>query len=154
GPRHLTGLVPFLLLPAALEMENAHLWPKKGIALGLVLSSVFVTAALSFVNYIPDDVSEGVFGLFVPLAQSGRLVPSPLSFFGLPGPVAGAVAIALTTVTAALIVAVLLNPVDWKAGATAMTVLVLCIGLHWGAFRNTDQDVGALRLLERVWLAQ
>src|SRR5262249_30715846 len=75
GPRHLTGLVPFLLLPAAMQLESSKGFAR-GLMAGLALGSIAVTAALTFVNYIPDDVSEGVFGLFVPLARVGDVVPT------------------------------------------------------------------------------
>src|SRR5262249_23455164 len=86
GPRHLTGLVPFLLLPAgmALESNERPIW--RGACVGLIMGSILVTSALTFVNYIPDDVSEGVFGLFVPLSVGGHLLPSFLNFMRWPNP--------------------------------------------------------------------
>src|SRR5262249_38492541 len=89
GPRHLTGLIPFLVLPAALVIDGARVFWQRALFAGLAVVSVLVTASLTFVNYIPDDVSEPVFELFLPLARAGYVVPTALGFAGAPSPAPG-----------------------------------------------------------------
>jgi hypothetical protein len=86
GPRHLTVLVPFLLLPAALVLERFRDSSLRGLLAGLALASILVTGALTSINYIPDDVSDGVFALFVPLLARGNVFPTMLNPLGLPNP--------------------------------------------------------------------
>jgi hypothetical protein len=88
GPRHLAGWVPFLLLPAGLWLERAPAWGR-GVLAGLAAASVAVTGLSTFVNYIPDDVSEPVFGLALPLLRRGLFVPSVPDILGLTAAAAG-----------------------------------------------------------------
>ena len=151
GPRHLTGLVPFLALPAALflEMKMAARW--RGLAVGLIVGSVLVTSALTFVNYIPDDVSEGVFELFVPLARSGNVVPSPLSFTGL-GHLGGWVPIILTGAVTVLLAAILMVTPRGANAVVAAAIALSFLVLHRWAALDTDHDRAARSLLQHVWL--
>src|SRR5690606_7605073 len=74
GPRHLTGLVPFLLLPIGWTLKWLQGRGKglgTGLAAGLCAASILITGALTCVNYIPDDVSSPLFGLVVPLWAQG-----------------------------------------------------------------------------------
>src|SRR5262249_14246991 len=148
GPRHLTGLVPFMLLPAAMELEQSRGW-LRGVIVGLALSSMLVTGALTFVNYIPDDVSEGVFGLFVPLAWAGDVVPTALSFVVGPGATTGwlviVAAIAVAILAAALVLEARVTPI-----VSAIVVAVGLLILHRVAYRDTEQDRGARALLREV----
>jgi hypothetical protein len=151
GPRHLTGLVPFLALPAALLLERKMATRWRGLAMGLIASSVLVTSALTFVNYIPDDVSEGVFELFVPLARSGHVVPSPLSFMGV-GHLAGWLPIILTGVITALLAAILMVAPRVPNALVAAAIALTFVALHRWAALDTAHDRAAQALLQHVWL--
>jgi hypothetical protein len=151
GPRHLTGLVPFLALPAALFIERKMAARWRGLAAGLIVGSVLVTSALTFVNYIPDDVSEGVFELFVPLARSGHVVPSPLSFLGL-GHLAGWVPISLTGTVTVLLVAMLMVAPKVPNALVATAIALGFVALHGWAALDTDHDRAARALIQHVWL--
>ena len=153
GPRHLTGLIPFLMLPLALDVAAANTGIRRGVATGLMLSSVVVTSALTFVNYIPDDVSNGLFGLFVPLARAGNVVPSVLGFFGLANPLAGSLSIALALVAAGFVLTPALSAPRLPALAVVGATLTLVLAFHRLSTRNDEYDRAARALLERVWLA-
>jgi hypothetical protein len=154
GPRHMTGLVPFLLLPGALILQRLENPLSLGCARGLLAASVLVTGWVTFVNYIPDNVSEPLFALVLPLARRGDLVPSVLTFLGIPNPWSGLLFMAAIPAFAAfmLLAGTSLPGRTRLAGASA-AVVVLVLGLHLAAFRDTDGDRGALDLLSRVWLA-
>jgi len=152
GPRHLTGWVPFLLLPAALELEAARTQVDRGAKTGLAVSAILVTSAITFVNYIPDDVSEGVFGLFVPLARDGRILPTALGFLGFGGTVAGWLVVSLVLVAALLSGVVLLREVRWTGWAALALVVAGVCTLHRVTYQETEHDRAAQNLLERVWL--
>jgi len=151
GPRHLTGLVPFLLLPAGLSLA----WLQErgragaGVGAGLCAASVLVTGALSLLNYIPDDVSNGLFALALPLLRDGYWPPSALELVGVPPALAGALLLALLGGLAAWVL--------WCLGrsagalATGLGVVVLVLGLHAASARHDAADRGALRFLESVW---
>ena len=129
GPRHLTPLVAFMLLPVG----EALTWARaKGVAWagacgGLLALSVVNMGLLTQVNYISDCVRNGVHRLALPLALSGHLPNSPLSIAGVPNPwawlpeglaLAGAIAIAIYAMARAL------------RGPTAALVAVgVCVGL-------------------------
>ena len=149
GPRHLTPLVPFLMLPVALALgwlrERGALAFSAGAA--LCVSSVLATGLVGFVNYVPDDVSTSVWALAVPLISDGYWPVSILATL-VPNPASGAVLVLLLLATAAW-VAMKLKPVR--------VVAVLIIVLHFGALRLFTRydsgDVGALNFLKSVWLA-
>jgi hypothetical protein len=151
GPRHLTGLVPFLLLPVGVVFNETKSTWLRGVWTGLALSSIVVTSALTFVNYIPDDVSNGVFGLSVPLTATGFTVPTLLSFFGVTSPWAGGFVICLVAALAVL-VTILLTRASIKGAAVALLVLLTLIGANRLSYRDDDHDRAARALLERVWL--
>lgn len=98
GPRHLTPLIPFLVLPVGLALErlSARVGPGYSLAAGLCVSSVLLMSLVTQVNYVPNDlehtdaqgvhhISTSLFGLAVPLVQEGvwpvswlnALVPNP-----------------------------------------------------------------------------
>jgi len=154
GPRHMTGLVPFLLLPAALLYRQLVTPLALGVARGLLAASVLITGCLTLVNYVPDDVSEALFGLMVPLARRGDLVPSVLSFFGLSNPWSGSVfVLAIVAMTSFVLVGGTLP--DRRSACSPLaalaTVALLLVG-HLVAYRGTPGDRGAQELLARVWL--
>ncbi|MFZ5441080.1 MAG: hypothetical protein ACOZQL_13815, partial [Myxococcota bacterium] len=95
GPRHLTGMVPFLLLPIALFFERSrtsgHLAP--GVVAGLSTASVLATGVVGFVNYVPDTVSTSLWGLAVPVLADGFWPVSWLAAF-VPNPASGALLVA------------------------------------------------------------
>jgi hypothetical protein len=153
GPRHLTGLIPFLLLPAALVIARVTGVLARGICAGLVLASIAVTTLVTAVNYIPDDVSDAVFGLFVPLARSGDVLPVLPVFLGWRNPVPGVLVLLLVGVVAAIVVWMLLNPRRATAVLAAAGVLIAVLGIHRLAFKNSPNDRAAVVLLKRVWLA-
>jgi 4-amino-4-deoxy-L-arabinose transferase-like glycosyltransferase len=153
GPRHLTGLVPFLLLPSALLVSQSKSVVGRGAVLGTILSSILVTSALTFVNYIPDDVSEGVFGLFVPLASTGHVVPTVLNFLGAHNPAAGYLPIGLAVAVGGLAAGILLVTPRLRVGIVAGVLAATFLGLHFLAAGDTDHDRAAQALLKRVWLS-
>lgn len=158
GPRHLTGILPFLMLPVAMAFERLTKSPglSGSLLAGLCVSSVLATGLVAFVNYVPDDVSSSVWGLAVPLLFDGFWPVSWLVAW-VPNPASGA-----------LLLVLLLSVVVWLAmqfrqlGA-APALLALAIGLHFGALRVLPtlggdgtlpaHDQGARNLLESVWLA-
>lgn len=150
GPRHMTGLVPFLLLPSAVLYSRLTSASALGIARGLLAASIVVTAVMTMVNYIPDDVSEAVFGLVIPLGSRGYLVPSLLNFAGLINPWAG---LAFPILILAIAGWVLLYAAPKRSLAPALLTVLAVLGLHRVAYRDTAGDRGARDLLVRVWLA-
>jgi len=153
GPRHLTGLVPFLLLPAGMAVESTQRAIWRGAFVGLMLGSILVTGALTFVNYVPDDVSEGVFGLFVPLSLCGDLLPSLPNFLGWPNPVPALFIGSCLLVVAFAIARTLHANGSWYWSAAVLVSLGLVLAGHRVAFRDSAADHGALTLLRDVWLA-
>ncbi|HVE82417.1 MAG TPA: hypothetical protein VND93_06205 [Myxococcales bacterium] len=149
GPRHMTGLVPFLLLPIALFIESApELW--SAAAVGLAASSVLVTGALTLVNYFPDNVSNALFGLAVPLFADGFLPPALLGAV-LPNPLAGALLLAAVAAAAGMILLALAKAP--RARAVAAAVALAHVGLLAALPHHSEGDVGATKFLESVWLA-
>nr|WP_216627784.1 hypothetical protein [Corallococcus exercitus] len=160
GPRHLTGLVPFLLLPAGLVLERLRGAGRpvlSGIAAMLCAVSVLVTGLATFVNYIPDDVSTPVLALARPLLLDGYHPPNLLAFGGLPTSLAGAVLFAALAGVAASLFATLgrdapgraTSPAAWVAGLATLAVLASAQALFT---RNDQADQNAVRFLESVWL--
>lgn len=167
GPRHMTGLVPFLLLPAGLVL--VELKRAKGpahfllaLAAGLCAASIVVTGAITFVNYIPDDVSEPLFGLALPLFRDGFVTPSVLGVLGIPNPAAGEILVALLLLSAGAVVLLLVVPVgearaESRAGMIgnavgALVVVALFIALHSAFARGDAHDLAATNFLKSVWL--
>jgi hypothetical protein len=161
GPRHLTGLVPFLLLPVALMLEwlratRRHLL--LGVSAALCAASIVFTGLATFVNYVPDNVSNVFLGLAVPLMRDGYLPPSVLHFLGLPPTVAGGIVLASLAGLAGWVF-VRLGAVEaqWPgrgpvlAGLAALAVL---LGVQAATVRNDEADRGAVGFLEKVWLVQ
>ncbi|MBL8916310.1 MAG: hypothetical protein JNM17_36755 [Archangium sp.] len=155
GPRHLTGTLPFLILPAAMVFERlsaAKDWMKAGLVGGLGVSSILATGLVAFVNYVPDDVSTSVFGLAIPVWSDGYWPVSWLAAF-IPNPASGVVLAALLFGAVAWAIAVV------KQGREAAVVggVVLALVLHFGILRlftrSDDHDQAATKFLESVWVA-
>jgi hypothetical protein len=158
GPRHLTPMVPFLLIPAGLALErlrNAESFDRKigaGIATGLCVASVVVTGLISLVAYIPDSLSSPLFSLVLPLLRGGYLPPTVTVVFGLPN--LGGIAV-LCVLAAAAWVGLWL----WRAEGSQRTVtvaavatVVVVLALLAGANREDGGDKGGLQLLQSVWM--
>ena len=160
GPRHMTGLVPFLLLPIARWVEQVRALGR-GAAAGLCAVSVLVTGAVSLVDYVPDSVSNALFGLALPLYGEGLLPPSVLAAW-IPNPASGGLLLGLLVVAAAWVFWTLASspegegepkPGRWRplaAGAAAAAAFLLVLGL---AGPRGEGDVGAQQHLRSVWLA-
>jgi hypothetical protein len=158
GPRHLTGILPFLMLPVALAFERLRVAsPLRASAIaGLCVSSVLALGLASFIIYVPDDVSSSIWGLVLPMLSDGFFPVSWLAAW-IPNPTSGA-----------LVLVLLLTAVVWlltrfrKQGAGPL-LLGLMLVLHFGALRvlplfSGDAEAearnkNAQRFLESVWLA-
>jgi hypothetical protein len=158
GPRHLTGLVPFLLLPVGLVLEWLRAASRRwllGAAAAACMMSIFITGTATFINYVPDDVSNAFLGLAVPLLKSGYLPPSVLSFWGIPQPWAG-LPLVLGLLMLAGWVFVKLGVVEM--GRLAPEVILggiltaaLIVGVH-AATTKYEKDQGAVNFLRSQWL--
>lgn len=153
GPRHLTPLLPFLMLPIALVLERWSTAPTslgRSMALGLCVSSVLATGLVGFVNYVPDDVSTSLWALAVPLLGDGVWPVSWLAAW-VPNPASGVLLVGLLVAVTAWLAT---KALEWKA---TPAVLVLVLVAHFGilrlATRHDDADRAARAFLERVWVA-
>lgn len=152
GPRHLTPLLPFLMLPLGAWLRRLELEaPRRASVLGgLCVSSVLATGLAAFVNYVPDDVSTSVFGLTVPLLAQGVWPVSWLAAW-VPNPASGAVLVGLLLASTLWVASRVM-----RAGAVrvvVVAVVVAHVGLLKLATKNDDHDVAARRFLTSVWLA-
>jgi hypothetical protein len=159
GPRHLTGLVPFLLLPAALLLERLRASGRQALtsaAAALCTASIVFTGVATFVNYVPDDVSNVVLGLAVPLLRAGYQPPSALNVLGISNPEAGLLLLALLLGLAVWVFARLGLSGTGRPGATpllaGLATLALLFGIQAATVKHHDADQGAVRFLEKVWL--
>ena len=163
APRHLTPLVPFLLLPAGLLMqrlssrEGVGALFGYGVATGLCVASILITGTVALVNYVPPELSTSLFGLAVPLFLKGFLVPTLLLFLGVPNPVSGALPVLLVLGGAVLSAVIFLSATGprWRLWAPLGAVLsagAMLLTLH-SATRNDGADRGAEQFLERAWMA-
>ncbi len=159
GPRHLTPLLPFMLLPAGFALQRlfeATTYDGKlgfGIAIGLCVTSVLVDGALAFVNYVPDSHSTSLFGLAVPLFRAGYLPPTILIFLGIANPVSGTIALGLL-VAAALAIGVRLARGQLRVVAVAAVLIVAVhVGLLAGLTKNHEADMANVAFLKQVWIA-
>jgi len=159
GPRHLTGLVPFLLLPAGLLLERLRASGRLGLlgaGAALCTTSIAFTGLATFVNYIPDDVSNAVLGLAVPLLKDGYLPPSLLQFAGLGNPAAGVLLLLALLGLAGWVFARLVWVEPRRPGpaslAAGLAVLAMLLGAQVATAKHHDADAGAVRFLKQVWL--
>ncbi|MGQ0504377.1 MAG: hypothetical protein ACT4TC_03585, partial [Myxococcaceae bacterium] len=146
GPRHLTGLVPFLLLPAGLFLEwlRAQHQRAYGVGLGLCSASVLVTGGATLVNYIPDNVSNALFGLTLPLLRAGYTTPTALFLLSAGTPWLG-LGLALLLLVAASLIA-------RRAWPAAAITLLLVLGAHALSYQASDGDKGAVQHLKSTWM--
>jgi len=152
GPRHLTSVVPFLLLPCALTVERARgSWLRASCGI-LLASSVFITSALTFVNYIPDDVSNALLALAIPLSRVGDLAPSVLCAIGLTNPIAGLVLWLGVASVAGWLLWLFRPQTSLVAWVAALGTAAVLFGFNVISFRDSPADRGALALLQQVWL--
>jgi hypothetical protein len=87
GPRHLTPLSAFLLLPCGVAIDRMRTSLAGQVTAGALLVLSIVNAGLlTQVNYISDCLRNGVHRLAWPLVVSGHLPHSPLSLLGVPNP--------------------------------------------------------------------
>jgi hypothetical protein len=147
GPRHMTGLVPFLLLPVALFAERVP-----PVAAGLAAASVVVTGAVSLVNYVPDSVSNAFYGLALPLYEGGYFPPTAIGWL-LPNPWSGALLLAVLVAAAALVIRSLTSASGGRALALAWAACALYLAVLAVLPRNGEADAGAQAHLRAVWLA-
>jgi len=161
GPRHLTGLVPFLLLPVGLCLErmrgSGRTW-LVGVGAALCAASLVITGAATFINYIPDDVSNVFLGLAVPLLRHGYLPPSVLNVLGLTNPLAGVLLGGVLLGLAAWVFARLgAREARWPAVGpllSGLVVLAVVLGVQLATTRHHAGDQGATGFLQKVWLVQ
>lgn len=153
GPRHLTPLVPFLLVPAGLTLNrlrsSEHLLGFS-LAAGLCVTSVLAMGVVAFTNYIPDDVSTSLWGLALPLLADGFYPVSALVGW-VANPASGLVLIALL---GAVTVWLAQRFVALRAVWAILGVVVVA---HFGALRlftrNDAGDLNAQKFMKGVWLA-
>jgi hypothetical protein len=112
GPRHLTSLIPFLLLPLALSFESLRDgeggWLRllrASFTLAAVALSIAVTSVMTMLNYISDTFTNPLYQVALPLALHGFLPHSVLSLMGLSNP--GAALPAIGVLVAVLVLCAL-----------------------------------------------
>ncbi len=111
----------------------------------------------TFVNYIPDDVSNAVGGLALPLLGAGFFPPGVPSFLGLPLAVSGVLLTALLVALAAWVYReVACGPGRRWPSAAALGAGVVTLALlgtfHALTTEHDDADRNAVRFLQSVWL--
>ncbi len=121
---------------------------------GLLARPILITGLITLVNYVPDNVSEGLFGLALPLARAGELVPSVPIFLGLLNPFSGLLFV-FAVFSLSLYVGFWRLPNDRRGIAAVLSAacLMSVLLLHEVSYRDTDGDKAARALLSQVWLA-
>jgi hypothetical protein len=160
GPRHLTGLIPFLLLPVALFFEsraddtNLSASIARGLGAGLCAVSMLVTGALTFCNYVTDSVTNALFGFAVPLLKDGYLVPTVLGFLGVRAPWQSVPFLLLFVALIALAVSALAagRPGRMVRHGVAAATIALCLGVL-ALVPSPKGDADQVRFLESNWLS-
>lgn len=123
GPRHLTSLIPFLLLPLALFLRSLTRYPgggrgpgsawwqvvSGGVAAALLFLSVLTTSVMTFLNYISDALTNGLHQVALPMALRGFLPHNWLSLAGVPNPWAALPAVFAVLVAATICAAVVIR---------------------------------------------
>lgn len=158
GPRHMTPMLPFLLLPAGFTLErlfaarsvDATLW--RGMAIGLSVSSVIVSGTVAFVNYVPDSQSTSFFGLAWPLFRDGHLPPTVLLLLGLPNPTSGLVVLILLGAGALLIALRWVCGQPREVSVAAALVLLAHLGLLASVTSDSEADRRNLAFLKQAWM--
>ena len=125
GPRHLTSLVPFLLLPLALTLRSLREDPGKergpgrawwqvagsGVALALVFLSIVTTSVMTLLNYVSDTFTNALYQVALPMALRGFLPHSWLSLAGVPNPWAALPVVAALLAAAVTCVVIMVRAV-------------------------------------------
>ncbi len=148
GPRHLTGLLPLLILPIGFAFERPSGPLRLGIFSGLAVASVVVSLLVSIPNYIPPELSTSVFGLAVPLLWGGHFPVTVLAGF-VPNPASGLVWLALAAV------AILTLGQQLRRFGAPIAVVLATVVLYLGGLklltRGDAADRGALGFVQSVW---
>jgi hypothetical protein len=169
APRHLTGLVPFLLLPAGLALDWLRSQPSPAARVGLAAAaalcalSVVLTGSIALVNYIPDNLSTSVFGVVVPLFTHGYFPPTTLHFLGIPNPWSGGlvwlgiIAVALLAAGKLLVDGRDASQRTARALAPGLAVAALIVLSTFGALRAFTRydsgDLAVVTFMRGIWLA-
>jgi hypothetical protein len=141
GPRHLTPLIPFLLLPLALFLrslpgapwtgrDRACAWWQvvaSGAAAGLIALSLLTTLAMTLVNYISDTFTNALYQVALPLALRGFLPHSWLSLAGVPNPWAALPGVLAALVAAGACVAIIVRTLSPNRRVPALAVATVVI---------------------------
>jgi hypothetical protein len=159
GPRHLTALVPFLLLPLAIFAEAAReKAPVGGICAGLAALSIFSTSAITFLNYIPDSLTNALYQVAVPFLFTGHLPQTWLSLLGVPNPWAALPAVLAIGASAALAAAAFLpegarrlRSIAWGLGIAALLISVHASARPEDA-AGKQRDEGTYTFLEQRYV--
>ncbi len=157
GPRHLTPLVPFLLLPIGLALFTCRHNPwLTGAFAGLAALSIASTGAMTLLNYIPDSLTNALHQVAWPLALDGYLPHSPLSLLGVPNPFAalpGLVALALALILTVRALLPAQPRARLKSLSTALAAALALSLLHAAALpddpRAIARDAQTRRFLEK-----
>jgi len=158
GPRHLTALVPFLLLPVALFAGDARSKPVlSGVVAGLVALSILSTSAMTFLDYIPDSLTNALYQIALPFLLTGHLPHTWLSLAGVPNPWAALPAVLAVIAVGALCLRGLLCVERWKSAAgAALAAAVLFAGVHAAIGPRDDaaraRDEGTYKFLEERYV--
>jgi hypothetical protein len=159
GPRHLTGLIPFLLLPIGLffesraEKTNPGASIARGFGAGLCAASILVTFALTSCNYVTDSVKSAFFGFAVPLLKDGYLVPTVLGFLGLRAPWQSVPFLLLFVALIGFTVSALASGLSkwalrWGAAAVTLALFLSVLALA----PSPKEDAVQVHFLEGNWL--
>jgi hypothetical protein len=171
GPRHLTSLVPFLLLPVAIRLDELRTDQNRtarvglGVAAGLCALSIAITGGATLVNYLPDTASNAFFGVVLPLFRRGFLGPTLWGLLGVPNFWPAAMVLFSLLATAVMIAARLLRTGDAESPAKpamsaeavrskALTAIVTCavylaiLSIH----SDTEADKRAAAHLKSAWV--
>ncbi|MFI5302130.1 MAG: hypothetical protein ACHREM_28905 [Polyangiales bacterium] len=158
GPRHLTPLVPFLLVPiAALVTQLRGRFGSVGVVAGLAAVSIFVTSTMTFVDYIPDSVTDGLTELAIPLVKTGHFPNSLAAIAGVANPLAIAPAILAVALTIVGVVVALVD-VGHRAASSALALAAFVgfLALHGRVKPENEGMVNSARamkqLLENSWI--
>lgn len=162
GPRHLTPLIPFLLVPVALALEGLADKPlARSFAAGLGVSSVLAMSLVTQVNYVPNDleytdaqgvfhISTSLFGLAVPLVRESVWPVSWLNaLWANPGP--GMLLVALCVAAAAWVFS------RFRQQGAVPAMLVAAMVVHLGSLavitEHHSASVSAKNFLKQSWAA-
>jgi hypothetical protein len=119
------------------------------------MASVVVTGVLTGVNYIPDDVSNGIGALAVPLFRAGLYPPTVLALVS-SAAWPGALWLAAMLGIAGLVGGYLIprTPLSFTARLALPAVLVAMALIISLTTRDDRADQNARHLLETAWLVR